>query len=478
METNKVFIGRKKEIKQFDRILRSKKSEFLTVYGRRRVGKTFLIREYFNYTFDFQISALANAHTEQQLFNFDNTLREQSNLVFDEASTNWLIAFKRLIQHLNTKKNKQKIVLFFDELPWFDTKGGNFMMGLEHFWNNWATNRKNVLLIVCGSAASWMVNNLINNSGGLHNRITQKIKLEPFTLKETEAMLVSKNCVLERYQIIQLYMVLGGIPYYLEAVQPHLSAPQNIQALLFNKTGLLKNEFFNLYRSLFKKYEVYEKMVSVLATKNEGLQRSQIIKLSGISSGGTLTKVLADLEESGFITSYTSFSNKQKNILYRLSDYYTAFYFRFIKKGKYKAKNSWINLIDNPTQRAWQGFAFEQICLDHTWQIKKKLGISGIQSNNVSWKGKTEDKAAQIDLLIDRRDQVINLCECKFSLNTFSIDKSYAAQLRSKIATFKTVTQTKKSVFLTFITTYGVVKNKYANLLMQNQVTMDDLFDA
>lgn len=478
METNKVFIGRKKEIKQFDRILRSKKSEFLTVYGRRRVGKTFLIREYFNYTFDFQISALANAHTEQQLFNFDNTLREQSNLVFDEASTNWLIAFKRLIQHLNTKKNKQKIVLFFDELPWFDTKGGNFMMGLEHFWNNWATNRKNVLLIVCGSAASWMVNNLINNSGGLHNRITQKIKLEPFTLKETESMLVSKNCVLERYQIIQLYMVLGGIPYYLEAVQPHLSAPQNIQALLFNKTGLLKNEFFNLYRSLFKKYEVYEKMVSVLATKNEGLQRSQIIKLSGISSGGTLTKVLADLEESGFITSYTSFSNKQKNILYRLSDYYTAFYFRFIKKGKYKAKNSWINLIDNPTQRAWQGFAFEQICLDHTWQIKKKLGISGIQSNNVSWKGKTEDKAAQIDLLIDRRDQVINLCECKFSLNTFSIDKSYAAQLRSKIATFKTVTQTKKSVFLTFITTYGVVKNKYANLLMQNQVTMDDLFDA
>jgi len=478
MEADKVFIGRTREVKKFDKILQSKKSEFLTVYGRRRVGKTFLIREYFKYTFDFQISALANANTEQQLFNFDNALREQSNLVFEDESENWLVAFQRLIQHLNTKKTKKKIVLFFDELPWFDTKGADFMMGLEHFWNSWASNRKNVLLIVCGSAASWMVNNLINNSGGLHNRVTQKIKLEPFTLKEAEAMLTSKNCVLERYQIIQLYMALGGIPYYLEAVQPQLSAPQNIQALLFDKTGLLKNEFFNLYRSLFRRYEIYEKIVEVLATKNEGLQRSQIIKLSGISSGGTLTKVLADLEESSFINSYTSLDNKQKNTLYRLSDYYTAFYFRFIKKGKYKAKNSWINLIDNPTQRAWQGFAFEQVCIDHVWQIKKKLGISGIQSNNVTWKGKTEDKAAQVDLLIDRRDQVINLCECKFSLDTFGIDKNYADQLRSKIATFKTVTKTKKSVFLTMITTYGIEKNKYANLLVRNEVTMDDLFDG
>lgn len=470
-------IGRSREIKAFNKIVKSKKSEFLTVYGRRRVGKTFLIREYFNYQFDFHISGLANAATEQQLFNFDSTLSEQSNIVFENASKNWLIAFKKLIKHLESKKTQKKIVLFFDELPWFDTQGADFMIGLEHFWNSWATNRKNVLLIVCGSAASWMVNNLINNSGGLHNRVTQKIKLEPFNLKETEAMLASKKCVLECYQIIQLYMALGGIPYYLEAVQPHLSTPQNIQQLLFDKTGLLKNEFFNLYRSLFRRYEIYEKVVEVLATKNKGLQRNQIVKQSGISSGGTLTKVLADLEESGFITSYTSLDNKQKNTHYRLSDYYTAFYFRFIKNGKYKGKNSWVNLIDNPAQRAWQGFAFEQICLDHVDQVKQALGISGIQSNNVVWQGSTEEKGAQVDLLIDRRDQVINLCECKFSLDEFSIDKSYSEKLRSKIATFKTVTKTKKSVFLTMITTYGTVRNKYANLLMQNEVTMDALFE-
>ncbi len=470
-------IGRKKEIQKLDSITQSKKSEFLTVYGRRRVGKTFLIREYFDYTFAFQISGLANADTAQQLFKFDTVLRKQSNLVFEGVSDNWLVAFQRLIDHLENINHKEKKVIFIDELPWFDTPASDFMMGLEHFWNSWASNRKDILLIVCGSAASWMINVLINNDGGLHNRITQKMKIEPFNLQETEAMLVAKNCVLERYQIVQLYMTMGGIPYYLDAVQPHLSAAQNIQELFFDKSGLLKNEFFNLYRSLFRKFEVYEKIVEILSTKTEGLQRTDIIKLSGTASGGTLTKVLADLEESGFISSYSSLDNKQKNIIYRLSDFYTTFYFKFIKDGKYQGENAWINLIDNPVQRTWEGFTFEQICIDHVAQIKKALGISGIQSNNASWKGGTTEKSAQIDLLIDRRDQVINLCECKFSLDTFSIDKDYSEKLRSKIATFKTVTKTKKSVFLTMITTYGVEKNKYANLLMQNEVTMDDLFD-
>lgn len=477
MKKTSAIIGRKKEIQKLDSILQSQKSEFLAVYGRRRVGKTFLIREYFGYRFDFQISGLANATTEQQLFNFDTTLRKQSNVNFEGASENWLVAFQRLMEYLESQKTNDKLILFFDELSWFDTPASDFVIGLEHFWNSWATNRKDILLIGCGSAASWMVNILINNSGGLHNRITQKMKIEPFNLQETEAMLAAKNCELERYQVIQLYMVLGGIPYYLDAIQPHLSTPQNIQELIFEKAGLLKNEFFNLYRSLFRKYEIYEKVVEVLSSKNEGLQRSDIIRLSGISSGGTLTKVLTDLEESGFICTYTAFDNKNKNTLYRLSDYYTAFYFKFIKDGKYQGQDAWVNLIDHPVQRTWQGFAFEQVCLDHIWQIKKALGISGMQSNNVAWRGRAGEKSAQVDLLIDRRDQVVNLCECKFSLDTFSIDKAYSEQLRSKIATFKTATKTKKSVFLTMITTYGVDKNKYANLLVRNEVTMDDLFE-
>ncbi|MFM9948917.1 MAG: AAA family ATPase, partial [Saprospiraceae bacterium] len=444
-------VGRKKEIQDLQRIVESPKSEFLAVYGRRRVGKTFLLREFFGYQFDFQISGLANADTGQELFNFHTALARQSTLFFDAQPENWLIAFQRLIDHLERLEKKQKLVVFFDEMPWFDTKKSDFVIGLEHFWNSWASNRKDVLLIACGSAASWMMNVLINHSGGLHNRVTQKIKIEPFCLQEAEEMLERKHCVLDRYQIAQLYMVLGGIPYYLDAVKPELSATQNIQALFFEKTSFLKNEFFNLYRSLFKKHKIYENVVQVLSTRTYGLQRNEIVKLSQISSGGTLTKVLADLEESGFITSYVSLDEKSKNTVYRLSDYYTSFYFKFIKDSPYKGEGVWINLVDNPVHRTWEGFTFEQVCLDHIPQIKKTLGIQGVLSKEVAWKGGTEGQSAQIDLLIDRRDQVINLCEAKFSLGKFAIDKDYAEKLRTKISVFKTASKTRKAVFLTMI---------------------------
>jgi uncharacterized protein len=477
MKQQKEIIGRKKEINKIDNILISKKSEFLALYGRRRVGKTFLIKEYFNYKFDFYITGVANANTSQQLFNFDSEIRKQSKLIFDSSSANWLIAFQRLKDHLENIENQEKKVIFIDELPWFDTFASDFMIALEHFWNSWATNRKDIVLIVCGSAASWMINELINNTGGLHNRVTQKIKIEPFNLKETEEFFLSKNAAFDRYQIVQLYMCLGGIPYYLEAVEPTLSASQNIQQLFFEKSGLLRNEFFNLYRSLFKKHEIYEKIVEVLSKKTSGLLRSEIVKNSNISSGGTLSKTLTDLEESGFITSYASLDKKLKDINYRLSDYYTSFYFKFLKDGKFLGENTWLNLVGNSEHNTWQGFSFEQVCLDHVNQIKKKLGISGIISNNITWRGKVEEKSAQIDLLIERKDQVINLCECKFSIDSFIIDKEYSEKIRSKISIFKTASKTKKAVFFTMITSYGVVPNKYANLLLQNEVTMEHLFE-
>lgn len=476
MSIEKNVIGRKREIQQLQNIAQSPKSEFLVVYGRRRVGKTFLIREFFENRFTFQIAGLANADTKQQLFNFHTALGRQSTLLFSAQPENWLVAFQRLIDHLEASDSTQKKVVFFDEMPWFDTKSSDFVMALEHFWNSWASARKDVLLIACGSAASWMMNVLINHAGGLHNRVTQKIKIEPFCLREVEEMLEKKGCVLERYQIAQLYMVLGGIPFYLEAVRPELSAAQNIQALFFEKTGLLRNEFFNLYRSLFKKYDVYERVVEVLSGKMYGMQRMDIVKNSKINSGGTLTRVLADLEESGFVTSYTAFDEKSKNTMYRLSDYYTAFYFKFIKDSAYKGENAWLNLLDNPVYRVWEGFTFEQICLDHVAQVKKSLGISGVLTKEAAWKGTTEEKSAQIDMIIDRRDQVINLCEAKFSLDKFVIDKDYAEKLRSKIQVFKTATRTRKSVFLTLLTTFGLEKSKYALGLVQNEVTLDDLF--
>jgi AAA+ ATPase superfamily predicted ATPase len=472
----KELVGRKKEIQQIANIVKNSKSDFLAIYGRRRVGKTFLIREFFNYQFDFHISGLAHANTQQQLFNFHTTLSTQSSLYFEKEPGNWLIAFQRLIQHLELLEHKKKKVVFIDELPWFDTKSSDFMMGLEHFWNSWASARKDILLIVCGSAASWMLNNLINNTGGLHNRVTQKMKIEPFCLEEVKQMLENKNCVLDNYQIIQLYMAMGGIPYYLDMIQPQLSAAQNIQEMFFNKNGMLKNEFFNLYRSLFKKHKTYEKLVEILAKKTYGMPRGEIVKHAGIKSGGTLTKILADLEESGFIGAYRSLDGKNKNIIYRLSDYYTLFYLKFIKDKQYTGNHVWINLIDNPSHRAWQAFTFEQVCLDHAEQIKKALGIHGMLSDVSAWRGSIDKESVQIDLLIDRRDQVINVCEVKYSIDKVIIDKDYAEKLRKKINILKEVTQTKKSVFLTLISTYGLHANKYTSSLVQNEVTMDALF--
>ncbi|SDA60011.1 hypothetical protein SAMN03080617_01217 [Algoriphagus alkaliphilus] len=467
-------VGRKKPKERFQKLLKSKKSEFLAVYGRRRIGKTFLIKEYFNYQFDFFITGMANATTVQQLFNFDTELNRQSSLVFDKPSETWLIAFQRLREHLESKKKEKKLVIFIDELPWMQTHGSDFLMGLEHFWNAWATHRNDILLIVCGSAASWMLTEVINSTGGLHNRVTAQIKIEPFNLGETEEMLVSKGCQLDRYQVIQLFMCLGGIPYYLDAVEPGKSAAQNIQELFFEKSGLLRNEFHNLYRALFKRHEIYERVVEVLSTKTYGMSRNEIIQASGLQSGGTLTKVLEDLEESGFITSYPSLDRKQKNTIYRLSDYFTAFYFRFLQKPQ---SSDWLQLIDQPAHRTWQGFTFEQVCLDHIPQIKKSLGISGIQAEHAAWRGSIEGKGAQIDLLIDRRDHVITICECKFQLDSFSISKEYADQIKSKISVFKEVSKTKKAVHFAFVSTYGLHRNAYSDMLVQSEVTMDALFE-
>lgn len=463
-------VGRIDETHTLDRLYNSNKSEWLVVYGRRRVGKTYLIREFFKYAFDFQISGLANASTNQQLMHFHQTLDNYNTNNYADPPRNWMEAFNRLKHHIGGSKSKRKII-FIDEMPWLDTPKSDFIMALESFWNGWATNRKDILLIASGSAASWMLNNLINNTGGLHNRITNYIKLLPFTLAETEEFLKQKNCTLNRYQIAELYMTTGGIPYYLDYVSPGQSTPQIIEYLFFTKNAKLKHEFNNLYKSLFKKYQWHEKIVESLASSSKGLTRNEILKSTNIPSGGTLSKILKELEESGFIQSYQPLYHNSKNTTYRLSDFYTAFYFRFIKDAKYKGEKTWTNMIDNPVHRSWQGYTFEQLCLYHIDQIKFALGISGILTREASWIG---DKA-QIDLAIDRRDNVINLCEMKFSLNKFNITKEYDEKLRNKIQCFKDQSKTKKSVFLTMVTTYGLAKNKYSGLV-QNEIVLDQLF--
>ena len=470
------FIGREKELARLRVVLESRRSEFVAVYGRRRVGKTLLIRKAFDDKFTFKMSGIANANTPAQLQNFHTALaRVQPTGKETPVPKTWFEAFGQLSDMLEKSKVKRKVI-FIDELPWFDTRRSDFVSSLEHFWNSWAAYRDDVVLVVCGSAASWMINSLIHHKGGLHNRLTEKILLSPFHLREAELLLKVQNPTLTRYQVVQIYMVTGGIPFYLQAFSGTESPVQNIERICFSPDGLLRLEFESLYRALFSTHERHIAIVRAIATKAKGLTRDEIIKISKLPDAGSTTNILDELEKSGFIRRYQPFQKKKRNSLYQLSDFYTLFYLRFIEKSDPNDSNNWVNSIDKPSHRAWSGYAFEQVCLHHIPQIKKALGVSGVVSHSSAWKSQTSEKGAQIDLLIDRRDEVINLCEMKFSTAPFTINKSYAANLNNKIEVFNEETKNRKAVHLTMITTFGVKQNSYSHMVHRD-LKMDVLFE-
>ncbi|MEM6321083.1 MAG: ATP-binding protein [Bacteroidota bacterium] len=472
----KTFIGREREIKKLRSITKSRGSEFVAIYGRRRVGKTLLVRTVFQNNFTFQLTAIANVSKQQQLLHFHTALQKYHPNKTLPIASNWFLAFQQLISFLETSPDQQKVI-FLDELPWFDNQKSDFIPSLEHFWNSWASARDDVLLVVCGSAASWIINKLINHKGGLHNRVTERIKLEPFTLKEAESLLRLKNPAINRYQILQLYMVMGGIPFYLDRVSPAYSAMQNIEQICFAADGLLRLEFDNLFKALFSKAERHIAVVRAIAQKSKGLTRKEIIQYSKLANSGTLTTILDELEQSGFIRRYNPFKRKKQNSLYQLVDFYTLFYLKFIEHSDPADKYNWQNAVDALSYRTWSGYAFEQICLYHIQQIKNALNIGGVISHTSAWKSQFTEKGAQIDLLIDRRDQVINICEMKFSMEPYTITKAYANQLRQKMAIFRAAAKTKKALYLTMITTYGLNKNMHSMGLVQNDLTMDVLFE-
>jgi uncharacterized protein len=468
-----LIIGRKNEQAELNRYEKSSASEFVAIYGRRRVGKTFLVREYFAGRFDFYLTGLSNSNTMMQLINFQLALMQSGN---SDAPVpeNWLYAFYELRKLLERSPSEKKII-FLDELPWMDTPKSDFISALENFWNGWASLRNDIMLIVCGSSTSWMMSKLINNKGGLYNRITQRLKIQPFTLSECKNYLQNASITWQEYQITEAYMVFGGIPYYWSLLKKGLSLAQNIDALFFSENGILRDEFKNLYAALFKNFEKYIQIVEILGKKSKGLTRNEIIKYSDEKSGGGLSKILNDLESCGFIRSYQFIDKKHRDKIYQLTDFYTLFYFNFIKTNNPKPENYWSSMIDSPVHRTWTGYAFERVCMEHIPQIKQSLGISGVHTRYASWRSHGPEKGAQVDLLIDRNDSVINLCEIKYSINPFAIDKKYAENLREKIGTFKQETGTRKSVFLTFISTFGLKQNEYSGMV-QNEIHMKELF--
>ena len=471
-----MLIGREKEIQELRQAYDSDESKFVAIFGRRRIGKTYLVREVFQDNFAFTYSGMAQASTKEQLQRFYLTLKSQG-FKGGAYPNNWIEAFYMLEQYLEGLPEGKKVV-FLDELPWMDGPKSSFMPAFENFWNAWASARKDILLIVCGSATSWMVKKILKNRGGLHNRLNNQIHLQPFNLHECELYAKSINLPLERQEIMEAYMVFGGIPFYWSLLNKSQSLPQNIDILFFGRTPKLGNEFKELYSSLFKQSEPYLDIITALAKKKIGMTREEIITNANLATNGQLTKYLEDLENCGFIRRYQAIGSKTKNALYQLIDNFTLFYFKFMEGKKNTDANYWSKIQMASIFNTWCGLAFERICLLHSEQIKKALGISGVITTEYSWRTAATDEhsGAQIDLLIDRSDKAINLCEIKYSDGPYTIDKKYMENIRNKATLFRQLTKTRKGIALTMITSYGLVKNSYSMNNIHSQITADDLF--
>ncbi len=476
VENNISIIGRDFEVQKMKGFLNSNESELVAIIGRRRVGKTFLIKNVYKNEMIFYITGLKDVSRSLQLDNFV----EARNQFFEESKSfakpsNWLKAFAQ-VKELLGKPKKKKRVLFFDELPWLASNSTEFLKAFDNFWNSWAINQ-NLIVVICGSSASWMITNIINNTGGLHNRITQKIQLYPFTLIETEKYLIAKSINMPRQSLIMLYMAIGGIPYYLKEIQKGSTAVQAIDKMFFGKKASLKNEFDNLYKALFNNYEKHILVIRALASKWMGLTRSEIVTQTNLETGGAITEILKELETSGFIQSVRPIGKLQRETLYRLTDEYSLFYLHFIEANEH-IEDFWIKKYNTPTVKAWQGYAFENVCLKHVVSIKHALGISGILTSESSFYKRKDEVLAgcQIDLLIGRADNAINICEMKFYDGAYTLTDETVKALQEKRNIFQEKTKTKKQLFITLIAADGVADNKY-NMLIDKHLDASALFN-
>ena len=477
-------IGRTEEKRILEKFYLSKNAEFLAVYGRRRVGKTYLIRNFFKQKgVFFEVTGAFNQRAQEQLENFHaeyTALFDQES--YEGAPKNWREAFKRLRQSVEKIGEDQKIILFFDELPWLAAKKSNFLAALDYAWNRHFSSMSNVLLIVSGSAASWMIRHVVNDTGGLYGRLSAHLRLIPFTLGETEEYLYSREIHLTRKQICEIYMVTGGIPKYLSYLERGFSVLQNIHYLCFTPQSPLLTEFHKLYLSLFQNAGAHLQIMRTLAKKRRGMSRKDLLKGAKLTSSGRTTLILRELEESGFITTLPELGKKIRETHYYLNDEYTLFYLRWIEPEKGALlngveKDHWIKKQADPSWKSWAGLAFESLCLKHIFQLKGALHIGGVSISSGYWKSDEEGKkGVEIDLVIDRADQCTNLCEIKFCDKEYTVTKSYAEELHQKKALFREKIKSKKGLFITLITPFGVKENSHFHSAVDNQFNIEALF--
>lgn len=479
-------IGRKEEVALLHKLYRSTAAEFLAVYGRRRVGKTFLISQFFRGLGVYlEITGSKRASTFEQLANFQ---REFKALFKAEEESpplkNWSEAFDLLRQEISKIPTTQKITLFFDELPWLASPKSGFLSALEYFWNRHASRMSNVIVIICGSAASWMIKKVINDRGGLYGRLSAEMRLQPFSLLEVEEFFRSRQIELTHKQIVEIYMVTGGVPKYLSYVENLKSSTQTINSLCFTPQGPLLKEFHKLYSSLFENSYRHVKIVASLAYKREGLTQKELFKPLDIPEGGRSFEILEELIESGFLASLQAYGKQVKERRFRLIDEYSLFYLTWIDSVKENilrgSDDYWMKIQKTPAWYVWTGYAFENICLKHVAKIKEALSIGGVNTVASHWQyappKHSEEKGAEIDLVIDRADDCVNLCEIKFCASEYTMTKQDADDLERKKSVFKEKTGTKKTVFMTLITPYGAVENTHYHSSVHNQLSLECFF--
>ena len=480
-------IGRTIEKQKLDKAWNSKEAEFVAVYGRRRVGKTYLIRHFFESQkgLFFQVSGIHHAALKTQISEFTKEIERvfYDNKVKLSTPDTWLKAFEILTNTIQQQRKNKKIVLFFDEFPWMATRKSGLLEALDYYWNRFWVDQPNVKLIICGSAASWIIKNILNNKGGLHNRVTLKINLEPFCLYETKLYLKNLGLILDDYQILNLYMCIGGIPFYLKSLDKGLSVAQNINQLCFKKDGFLANEFQELFSSLFEEKGQHEVLIRLIAAKRNGINRKELEKQVNYK-GGTLTGWLKELETAGFIVSFMPLG-KERGTYYKVIDEYTLFYLNWVhgdaqnRLQKEITNQYWSLISKTPAWQAWSGYAFEAICYKHIGNIQKALCIPD-GSMATTWRysppKKTTEWGVQIDLLFDRPDDAVTVCEMKYASNPFLIDKQLAHELTRKAEIYKKVTKTGKQIFISMITASYIKNNMYSDKLMASQATLADLF--
>lgn len=463
-------IGRVKEQELLGEYMSSGQSEFIAIYGRRRIGKTFLVKQFFDEKFDFYMTGIYDNNKREQLMNFNRQLNKYSGAYYPVVD-NWFDAFAQLQHYLERLHDQKTVLVFIDELPWLDTPRSKFLRALELFWNEWASSKCNMKFIVCGSATTWMTNKLLGDKGGLHNRVTRPIRLNSFSLAETEEYLLSKGFQVDRLQLLDGYMVLGGTPFYLSMLRPQYSMTQNIDDLFFAEAAPLREEYDFLFRSLFNDSAKYRRIIELLATKVKGMTKQEIITALKIEDNGNLTEVLDNLCKCDFLRRYNAVGKKERDVMYQLIDHYCLFYIRYVKNDRSQDPRRWSHMLNDGSRKAWSGYAFEQVCLRHVGQIKRKLGIENVLSDVGSW----QVPGAQVDLVIERSDRIVNLCEMKYSDKPFSVTKSYLGKMEERRELFRAATKSTKALHLTIVSPFGIKDNAQSNGI-QSVVTLDDLY--